>query len=234
MGLLAPPGARGGGDPPLSAPPLRVRPETAPSILVGPMPTFRLKYGQWELLVDEHPLIVGRGRDCDLRLEDPAISRKHATFQVEGNSLVVRDCSSRNGVFVDGAQIRGATRVPVGAVVRIGKHHIAVVTDLTDPATSASEGEPSVFTLLEDPRARHAEGIEAGPAAALSPRERQVVSMVARGFTQKQAAEAMDVSVKTIEGYLRRVREKVGVRSRADLVAYARVAGIVTEVGEDA
>lgn len=197
------------------------------------MSAYRLKYGQWELLVRDQELVVGRGRDCDLRLEDPAISRRHATFRVERGALLVHDCSSRNGVYVDGKLVRGATRIPVGAVVRIGKHHVEVVADLDEISSGEHEAEPSAFTLLEDPRARVSSEVDAGPAAELSPRERQVVSMIARGYTQRQAAEAMDVSVKTIEGYLRRVREKLGVRTRADLVAYARVAGIVTAAGDE-
>lgn len=193
------------------------------------MSGYRLKYGQWEVLLRDQELVVGRGKGCDLRLDDPAISRRHATFNVENGRLIVRDCSSRNGVYLDGVQVRGPKRVPVGAQLRMGKHQIQVVGDTPGSEIESAEDDENAFTLLEDPRSQKRPADGSGPAAPLSPRERQVVSMVARGFTQKEAAETMGLSVKTVEGYLRRVREKLGVKTRADLVSYAQVAGIVGE-----
>lgn len=62
---------------------------------------------------------------------------------------------------------------------------------------------------------------------ALSPRELQVLELIARGHTNREIAERLDVSVKTIEGYRARVLEKLGVRTRADLVAYAMLARLL-------
>ncbi len=197
------------------------------------MSGYRLKYGQWEVLLKDQDLVVGRGKGCDLRLDDPAISRRHAVFRVENGRLIVTDCSSRNGVYLDGVKVRGPKRVPVGAQLRIGKHQIQVVGHTPGSEDESAEEDESVFTLLEDPRAQRRPAEGSGPATPLSPRERQVVSMMAQGFTQKRAAETMGLSVKTVEGYLRRVREKLGIKTRADLVAYAKVAGIVGVTGNE-
>lgn len=62
---------------------------------------------------------------------------------------------------------------------------------------------------------------------ALSPRELQVLGQIARGHTNREIAEHLDVSVKTVEGYRARVIQKLGTRTRAELVAYAMVAGIL-------
>ena len=62
---------------------------------------------------------------------------------------------------------------------------------------------------------------------ALSPRELQVLGQIARGHTNREIAERLDVSVKTIEGYRARILHKLGVRTRADLVAYAMLAGLL-------
>jgi DNA-binding NarL/FixJ family response regulator len=59
------------------------------------------------------------------------------------------------------------------------------------------------------------------PSAALSEREREVVQYVAHGYSNKEIAEKLDVSVKTIETYRYRATEKLGLHSRADLVRYA-------------
>jgi DNA-binding NarL/FixJ family response regulator len=59
------------------------------------------------------------------------------------------------------------------------------------------------------------------PSSALSEREREVVRYVAHGYSNKEIAQKLDVSVKTVETYRYRATEKLGLRSRADLVRYA-------------
>jgi DNA-binding NarL/FixJ family response regulator len=53
----------------------------------------------------------------------------------------------------------------------------------------------------------------------LSPREREVLDMLARGFLYKEIAEALTISVRTVDTYIRRIYEKLHVRSRAQAVA---------------
>jgi DNA-binding NarL/FixJ family response regulator len=59
------------------------------------------------------------------------------------------------------------------------------------------------------------------PSSALSDREREVVRHVAHGYSNKEIAAKLDVSVKTVETYRYRATEKLGLRGRADLVRYA-------------
>jgi DNA-binding NarL/FixJ family response regulator len=67
-----------------------------------------------------------------------------------------------------------------------------------------------------------------GPAASqestnarLSEREKEVLSLIAWGYSNKEAADKLKVSVKTVETYRVRIAEKLGLRSRAELVKYA-------------
>ena len=53
----------------------------------------------------------------------------------------------------------------------------------------------------------------------LSPREREVISMLARGFLYKEIAEALGISIRTVDTHIRRIYEKLHVRSRAQAVA---------------
>lgn len=62
-------------------------------------------------------------------------------------------------------------------------------------------------------------GTDAG--AALSDREEEVLRQIARGFTSREIAEQLDVSVKTVETHKSRAMEKLGLNSRADIVAHA-------------
>jgi DNA-binding CsgD family transcriptional regulator len=67
----------------------------------------------------------------------------------------------------------------------------------------------------------------AGGIAALSPREREVATLVAAGKRNRDVAAALFVSEKTVESHLARIYDKVGVRSRAALAAI--VAGELSE-----
>jgi DNA-binding NarL/FixJ family response regulator len=67
-----------------------------------------------------------------------------------------------------------------------------------------------------------------GPAASqentgaqLSEREKEVLSLIAWGYSNKEAADRLKVSVKTVETYRVRIAEKLGLRSRTQLVKYA-------------
>jgi two-component system response regulator NreC len=68
-----------------------------------------------------------------------------------------------------------------------------------------------------------------GPGAGLlSPREREVLDLIAQGYTNQQIADRFGLSVKTIETHRSRLVEKLGLRSRAELVRYALDSGLFT------
>jgi two-component system response regulator NreC len=63
--------------------------------------------------------------------------------------------------------------------------------------------------------------------AALSDREREVVKMIANGYTNPQIAERLEVAERTVKTYRARAIEKLGFASRSELTAYARRAGLL-------
>jgi hypothetical protein len=77
-------------------------------------------------------LVVGRGTDADLRINDPGVSRRHVQFTVEAArggqapTLGVKDLGSTNGMVVDGSKVRSAT-LSDGSTVRIGNTTMTVV-----------------------------------------------------------------------------------------------------------
>lgn len=66
---------------------------------------------------------------------------------------------------------------------------------------------------------------------ALSDRERQVLVRIARGFSNKEIAGALGLSIKTVETYKGRVAEKLGLRTRVEIVRYAARQGWLDEPG---
>lgn len=68
---------------------------------------------------------MGRGKDCDLILPHPTVSRVHGTVRVLGRQLVYEDCSSY-GSLLNGRQIKSA-ELKVGDVLGLGPYEISVI-----------------------------------------------------------------------------------------------------------
>lgn len=66
----------------------------------------------------------------------------------------------------------------------------------------------------------------------LSKREREVLKAVAYGYTNREIAEWLGISVKSVETYRFRVSEKLNFNSRADLVRFSLEAGLLTVQGD--
>jgi DNA-binding NtrC family response regulator len=66
-------------------------------------------------------VVLGRDPVCDVVLDDPSISRRHARVRCAGESLVVEDLGSRNGVFVRGNRVACASVIDPATVLRIGR-----------------------------------------------------------------------------------------------------------------
>jgi len=84
----------------------------------------------------------------------------------------------------------------------------------------------AVMVVQGSPGRKAAGGQEGGPESPLSPREREVLDLVAQGYTNQQIAERLGLSVRTVETHRSRLVEKLGLRSRADLVRYALDSGL--------
>ena len=68
---------------------------------------------------------------------------------------------------------------------------------------------------------------EPAPRKLLSPRERELVTLVALGHTNTEIAARLYISVRTVASHLDRIRDKTGCRRRADLTRLAVDGGLV-------
>ncbi|MFB3051928.1 MAG: response regulator transcription factor, partial [Acidimicrobiia bacterium] len=66
---------------------------------------------------------------------------------------------------------------------------------------------------------------------SLTPKEREVMTLIARGFKYRETAEELDMSVKTLETHMKHIFDKLGVASRYELTRLAFETGFV-EPGE--
>jgi DNA-binding CsgD family transcriptional regulator len=59
------------------------------------------------------------------------------------------------------------------------------------------------------------------PISRLTPREREVVNLIARGYTYRESAERLGITVKTLENHMAHIFDKLSVASRHELTALA-------------
>lgn len=91
---------------------------------------------------------------------------------------------------------------------------------------------PSLTHLLVNRYLGRADEARSAPSqAGLSERETEVLKLLAAGYTSQQVGEQLALSAKTVETYKARVMEKLGLRSRAELVRYALRHGLLTPDG---
>jgi two-component system response regulator NreC len=77
------------------------------------------------------------------------------------------------------------------------------------------------------PRPPRAPGASPKPPKPLSKREREVLRLLAQGNSNQQIADAIRLSVKTVETYRTRLSEKLGLKGRAELFRFASESGIL-------
>lgn len=112
----------------------------------------------------------------------------------------------------------------------------AIDAELVSAIRTVLRGEifvyPSMTKALVDTylNQRPTPAPERKPAVELlSPRELEVLKLVAKGFTSREIADQIGLSAKTVEGYRARIGDKLGTTSRADFIRQALQAGLLDD-----
>lgn len=87
---------------------------------------FRLRYLQHDFELSPGRFLIGRSSECQLSLDDPLVSRRHALLIVTSESVEVQDLGSRNGVLVSGARIEGSRKLNDGDTLTIGSQELSL------------------------------------------------------------------------------------------------------------
>lgn len=87
---------------------------------------------------------------------------------------------------------------------------------------------PSIAALVTEDYVRQLMTRDASPAAILSPKEREVLQLMAEGHSTKQIAASLNLSVKTIETHRQQVMEKLDLHSIAELTKFAVREGLTS------
>lgn len=116
--------------------------------------------------------------------------------------------------------------IKAGAAAYVPKR--ALGTELVSAIRSVHRGEsflyPSVAAvLIEDYRKK----ADVEPYDSLTAREREVLKLIAEGYTSKEIANMLVISLKTVMGHRAKTMEKLSLHNRAELIKYAVRKGLV-------
>ena len=101
------------------------------------------------------------------------------------------------------------------------------IRDLADAIRTVHKGKRYVTPELTQYLFEHGIDVEEAPSKIFSPRERQVVLRLAAGGRAVDVAAEMGASASTVNTYVQRIKEKLGVRSVVEIVDFARDNGLL-------
>ena len=74
-----------------------------------------------KISLDDAPLLIGRGSDAAIRLDDDYVSTRHARIAASGDQWFVEDLGSTNGTYIGSQRLSQPAALHLGSKVRIGK-----------------------------------------------------------------------------------------------------------------
>jgi hypothetical protein len=207
----------------------------------------RLRYLAHDLIVPLGRFVIGRSTDCQLSLEDPLVSRRHARITVEPERVLIEDLASRNGVLVNGEKITGLRQLASGDRIEIGSQ--ALVIELSwarEAMPTMLADETSAATVLRRAELRDDEeeptyvGSRAALQASVSHPDQRVnaLSLIGGVADKALALGRISEAERILSGSLHEILDKLsaGEPAAAELIEragfYASRLAAATENGQ--
>lgn len=203
-------------------------------------------------IVDDHPVVRTGIRmlidaQHDMKVVGEAASIAELAQLVVSNDVqvLVLDLAMPKGSGINGLKLLRSKHPTVRTIVLTMHSDVALLRSALSEGAAAFVLKQSADTdLLAAIRATYKGGlyIDSGLAKALllidpnvsskrnllSDRERQVVNLLARGFSNQDIADRLHVSIKTVETYRARITGKLGLKTRVEIMRYAVLAGLLS------
>jgi two-component system response regulator NreC len=165
---------------------------------------------------DAHRYLRGHKPDVYLKMPPPSVP-EIASDVTDAVKFLAEESPDTQLVVVSYSNNPEAARL----ALRAGAHGYVMITEgmaiLAEAVKSAARGEVYVNPRLLTDVAMLGDGYLDG----LTPREREVLGLLALGYSNAEAAAAMFLSTRTIESYRASLYEKLGIQTRREVVEYA-------------
>ena len=157
------------------------------------------------------PAPAGGGIETTRRLRDILPDARVLILTVHEDESLLREAiqAGAAGYIVK----RAAEAELVGAIRAVWRGDMYVHPAMTRVLFKDLAGQPTL-----DKR---------GSPESLTPRETEVLRLLARGYTNRQIADALNVSVRTVEGHRANLMSKLELHSRVELTSYAEEHGLL-------
>ena len=192
------------------------------------MARYRLRFLLQEFDLALGTTVIGRSLDCNLTIEDPLVSRQHARIAITGDEATVEDMSSRNGVRVNGVQIKGATPLRDGDRVRIGTQDFVFCR--VDPAGRGHSKTTGVLRLCAKCRLPYPREMLACPNCEATEQTDEETLSGSFG-TENQTAWSVQLLVEALERALTLGRvsdaERIARRATAQVEELVAAGGVI-------
>ena len=133
--------------------------EAGPIAAQGPAAWLMFKSGPragQSIPLSNEATSIGRGPDNDVVVDDPAVSRQHATISYENGQYVVVDAGSSGGTLVEGVSGGDQTVLSSGSTIQLGETELVFMQSESAPPTAtgtgtAESGRPGETMIVEQP-----------------------------------------------------------------------------------
>lgn len=100
---------------------------------------FWLEHGRHYVELRAGVCVIGRSSACDLVLDDPLVSRRHAVLVVDADQVSIEDAGSANGVSVNSRRLERRALIVEGDRIQIGSHELVLRVALLTESNESGE-----------------------------------------------------------------------------------------------
>jgi len=191
------------------------------------------------VLADDHPIVLNGLRSLKvIREKKPDVAVIDISMP-ELNGIVLSRRLAKEAASVkililtlheDRAYLRQAIEAGVCGYVLKRSAAEGLVRAIRAVVTGGLYVDPAIANRLFDSTPRQGAGPRSGGMPDLTDREGDVLKLVALGYTNKEIARQLDIGVKSVETYKSRGVEKLGLKTRAEIVRYASAQGWLSDI----
>jgi DNA-binding winged helix-turn-helix (wHTH) protein len=106
----------------------------------APLAGAKLVAAPREWMLSEGPNLIGRDRDCGVRIESPALSRHHARIVIVNGAATIEDLGSKNGTHLNGRPVTGQVALKDTDEIQLGSVTVTYLLAERLPSTVTQRG----------------------------------------------------------------------------------------------